>query len=100
MFDSTSRYYGIETATMEITDENGIRREIRYVRRRFIPSPDDSLVFQEHIITHGERPDTLAARYLSDSTFFWQLCDANNLMRPEELTEEPGAAVHIPVPTL
>ena len=100
MFDSTSRYYSLETGTAEILDDKGEKREVKYVRRRFIPSPDNSIVFQEHLVADGERPDTLAALYLHDPTLFWQLCDANTVMQPEELTEEPGATVEIPTPSM
>ena len=38
MFDPTSRYYNVEVATMTVTDSDGLPREIRFVKRRFIPS--------------------------------------------------------------
>ena len=37
MFDPTSRYYTIEVATMTLIDSDGLLREIRFVKRRFIP---------------------------------------------------------------
>lgn len=98
MFDTTSRYYKLETATLETAEEGGGTREIRYVRRRFIPDAEASAAAQEHTVTDGERPDTITARYLGDPTRFWQICDANNAMRPEELTEEAGKRIIIPIP--
>ena len=38
MFEPTSRYYTIETASITITTGDGDLREVRYVKRRFIPS--------------------------------------------------------------
>ena len=46
----------------------------------------------------GERLDHIAAEALGDSTLFWRLCDANNAMRPEELTAVPGAKIRITLP--
>lgn len=100
MFDTTSRYYKLETATLELVDDEGRAREIRYVRRRFIPAADQSDAAREHTVTDGERPDTITGRYLGDPTRFWQICDANNTMRPEELTEDAGKSIIIPVPKL
>ena len=37
MFDPTSCYYNVEVATMTVTDSDGLPREIRFVKRRFIP---------------------------------------------------------------
>lgn len=98
MFDSNSRYASLETATLQVTEQDGRTREIRYVRRRFLPRAENSLSFMEHTVTDGERPDNIAARYLGDPTRFWQLCDANVVMRPEELTDEAGERVKIPLP--
>lgn len=100
MFDKTSRYQSIETATLTVTDADGKSREVRYVRRRFVPRADESLTMSEHTVIDGERPDTIAARYLGDPTRFWQLCDANTTMHPDELTEEAGKSVRIPMPKL
>jgi hypothetical protein len=37
----------------------------------------------------GERLDLIAARYLSDPTWFWRLCDANNAPVPDALAARP-----------
>ena len=95
MFPVTSRYYGIEIAKYETPDG----REIAYLRRRFIPavSPDAPLI-AEHVVKQDERLDNITARYLGDPEQFWRLCDANNAMRPEELTDEIGRRLRIPLP--
>jgi len=100
MFDRTSRYYNVEIQTLEVVDANGRKREIRYALRRFVPRADETLTMSEHTVVDGERPDTLAGRYLGDPTRFWQLCDANTAMHPDELTEEAGVSVKIPMPRL
>jgi nucleoid-associated protein YgaU len=99
MFDETSRYNGLDITTTEITDSDGTVRQVRYVQRRFIPPTDDTLTVVEHIVTAGDRLDNIAARYLGDPLLFWQICDANNILRPEEL-EQPGTSVKITLPNL
>ena len=93
-FPPDSRYHGLETATTEAADG----RTITYVRRRFVPKTEDLSVLHEHVVTEGERPDTLAAKYLGDPEQSWRLCDATGVMRPEELTETPGSRVAIALP--
>jgi hypothetical protein len=46
----------------------------------------------------GERLDNLTARYLGDPTQFWRVCDANEVFRPDELTETPGRTIDIAMP--
>ncbi len=98
MFDRTSRYFNAKTKTLDVVDDEGRTREVRYAERRFIPPDSNSLSMQEHTVLDGERPDSLAARYLGDPTRFWQMCDANNVMHPDELTEDVGVAVRVPMP--
>jgi hypothetical protein len=92
-FPITSRYYGIETATRT---ERG--RTVIYLRRRFVPRPERFELLQEHAVTQGERLDNITAHYLSDPEQFWQLCDANGALRPEELTETIGRRLRITLP--
>jgi len=94
LFAAGSRYYGIDTATM--VDKRGTT--IAYVRRRFVPSREDFQLLQEHTVTQGERLDNIAAQYLGDPTLFWRLCDANNAMRPDDLTVTVGRKLRITMP--
>jgi len=94
LFAPISRYYGVDTATW--TTPQG--KSIVYLRRRFVPPPERFQLLQEHAVTQGERLDNIAARYLGDPTLFWRLCDANNAMRPEELTETIGRTLRITLP--
>lgn len=98
MLDETSRYYNIDTKTIDITDADGSTRQVRYVQRRIIPPPNDALTVIEHTVTQGDRLDNIAARYLGDPTAFWLVCDANNVMRPNDLTDAIGRVIKIVLP--
>jgi hypothetical protein len=93
-FSSGSRYYGIDTGS--IKDVNG--NTIIYLRRRFLPPPDRFFKLQEHTVLQGERLDQVTVQYLGDAERYWQICDANNSVRPEELIEEPGSKIKITLP--
>jgi len=94
MFQITSRYYSIEVVKTETRDG----RKIAYLRRRFIPPMDSVELLFEHAVAEGERPDHIAAEYLGDPEQFWRVCDANNAMRPDELTETIGRRLRITLP--
>jgi len=100
MFDKTSRYYTIGVATMTMLDSDGLPRELRYVRRRFIPPGAGLTTLVEHTVTQGERLDNITARYVGDPTQFWRICDANNVLQPNELTDAVGNAIKIALPRL
>jgi nucleoid-associated protein YgaU len=93
-FSSTSRYYSIATATMV----NSKGETVVFVKRRFVPQPDRFFVLQEHIVKDGERLDNITNQYYGDPERFWQICDANNAMQPNELTEQPDATINITLP--
>lgn len=90
----TSRYYGLETATIKTPDG----REVVYLRRRFVPQPARFALLEEHTVRQGERLDHIAAQHLGDPELFWQLCDANGALRPEELAEPAGRVLRITLP--
>lgn len=94
LFPATSRYYEVETATIETTDE----KTLVYLRRRFVPPPERFELLQEHTVTQGDRLDNIAANYLGDPEQFWRIADANNAMKPEELTEKVGSKLRITQP--
>jgi len=93
-FPSTSRYYNIETATVETKDG----RTLIYIRRRFVPPPERFSLLQEHVVVQGDRLDNITARYLGDPEQFWRVCDSNRAMRPDELTETIGRRLRITLP--
>jgi hypothetical protein len=99
MFDSTSRYTNIATTTISVPDPDDGTREIRYVKRRIIPQSESMTTLVEHTVAQGERLDVVTARYLGDPTQFWRVCDANNILQPEDL-EETGRVIKIAVPDI
>lgn len=96
MFSYTSRYFGIDTANLEVDEET----TVVYVRRRFLPPASRFDLLQMHSVTQGDRLDNIAARYIGDPELFWRICDANNAMRPEDLTaaENIGNQLRITLP--
>jgi hypothetical protein len=100
VFEPTSRYANVETATLTRLDADGQARTIAYKRRRFVPPAKGRATLVEHRFAAGERLDTITARYFGDPTQFWQICDANEVLRPAELTEEIGRPITIAMPGL
>jgi hypothetical protein len=94
MFDPTSRYNAIETATYSTL--NG--RVITYKRRRFLPRGREMSVLSEVVVNQGDQLHLIAARTIGNPEHFWRICDINNAMNPFGLTVEPGHVLRIPVP--
>lgn len=94
IFSSTSRYYGMETTTLEKPDG----KIVAYILRRFVPAPERFSLLYEHVVTQDERLDNITAKYLGDPEQFWRVCDGNGAMRPEELTETIGRRLRITLP--
>jgi hypothetical protein len=94
MLAPTSRYQGIETASLEMPDG----RTVTYLRRRLVPRADRFELLEEHTVTDGDRLDNITARYLGDPEQFHVLCDANNAKHPLELTETVGRKLRITLP--
>ena len=94
LFPPASRYAGIDTKTIE----TGAGLVVIYLKRRFLPSPDNFSLLQKHVVTQGERLDNVTARYVGDPEQFWRICDANGAMRPQELTETIGRRLRITLP--
>ena len=93
-FPPTSRYYGVEVATLDKADGT----KVAYLRRRFLPPHERFALLQEHLVSEIERPDLVAARHMGDPLGFWRIADANAVMRPEALTETPGRRIRITLP--
>jgi hypothetical protein len=93
LFPPSSRYHGLETAVFEQPDGT----KAVWVRRRFVPPPEQFATLTEHTVVQGDRLDNLTARYLGDPEQFWRVCDGNGVMRPEEL-ESIGRRVRITLP--
>jgi len=89
-----SRYASLQTATLETPDGC----VTLYLRRRFVPPADHFAEIQQYIVSQGERIDQLAAKLIGDPEKFWQLCDANNAMTSDDLTETPGRSLRVTLP--
>jgi hypothetical protein len=92
MFSPSSRYSQVLDATYEAPDGTAVT----YKRRRF-PVASQNGPFGYIHVQPEERVDQLAARTLRDPLQFWRLCDANGVMDPFELVENPGRRVRIPL---
>jgi hypothetical protein len=93
-FAANSRYAATETATHTMPDG----REVVYLRRRFVPSPENFALLLEHFVVDGERLDVLTARYIGDPEQFWRVCDANRALLPDDLTAAAGSVIRITLP--
>lgn len=93
-FPITSRYYAIPTA--QWTGPDGT--PVTYVLRRFVPPANRFDLLVEHTVTEGERLDNITAGYLNDPEQFWRICDGNNAMDPNDLTQTPGTIIRITLP--
>lgn len=94
MFEHTSRYYTVETATHTTPDG----RTIAYKRRRFLPQGEKMQTLVEVTVSQGDRLDTITAHTLGDPEQYWRVCDANDCLDPEDLTAKPGSTLRVPLP--
>jgi len=94
MFEPTSRYYSLETALFILPDG----REVRYLRRRFLPRAEEMPLLAEVTVVEGDRLDLITYRTLGDPEQFWRVADANNAMNPTELTSVIGRTLRIATP--
>ena len=91
MFFRGSRYEHVPDA--ELARPDG--RTVRYKRMRFAAPASNAAT---EVAGEGTRPDLLAHRTVGDAEQFWRLCDANDVLRPVDLTAVPGRRVRIPGP--
>jgi hypothetical protein len=93
-FPPNSRYHATPIGKLALPGG----REVAYLKRRLVPPPENFSTLQEHIVAEGDRLDLIAARYLDDPEQYWQLCDANGVLRPDDLTDEIGRRIRITSP--
>jgi hypothetical protein len=93
-FPANSRYQSTGTARLGLPDGS----ELAYLRRRFVPQPDQLATYQEYPVAEGDRLDNIAARLLGDPELFWRICDANRALRPAALVEAIGRRLRITLP--
>ena len=73
-------------------------RVVAFLRRRFVPQPEQFTLIKEHRVVQDERLDNIAHAELGDPLLFWRLCDANRAIRPNELTETVGRRLRVTLP--
>lgn len=80
MFDPKSRYAKLQT--YQVVDRRGRTVPV-------VPVPDAPVqsLLGIHLRKEGQRTDHLAYRYLDDPAGFWRICEMNDAMLPEALTE-------------
>ena len=91
---AASRYHNNDTAKYKTPSG----KTIIYLQRRFLPPSARFSLLQEHVVSDDERLDNITAHYLGDPEQFWRICDANDAMRPDELTETIGRRLRITLP--
>ncbi len=79
MFFDGSRYE--KAGTITVTKADGT---VVTVTKLPLPATKPLLGFHRRL--EGQRLDLIAARYQTDATAFWKLCDANNTMVPDALS--------------
>ena len=86
MFDKKSRYEKLET--YKVTDRRG--RTVNVVP---VPPAPVQTELGVHIMKQGQRLDHLALKYLDDPAGYWRICEMNDVMLPEALTEAQEIAI-------
>lgn len=90
MFTTRSRYASVADATYHAPDG----RTVTYKTLRITP---DAKLIQSHTVAQGDRLDLIAFQEYGDSEQFWRICDGNNALRPDDLTQQNGAQIRIPI---
>jgi hypothetical protein len=86
MFDLKSRY--AKLTTYRLTDRRG--RTVNVVP---VPDPPNDVLLGYHVLRQGQRLDHLAANYLKDPAGYWRICELNDAMLPEALSEVREIAI-------
>lgn len=97
------RYDTSEVASLTVPDSAGEIQPVRYLRRRFVPTPAaQAIPLAYHRVRRQDRLDLISQAYLGDPTAFWLIADANPVLDPDELTapDAEDSTLIIPLPTL
>lgn len=86
MFDDKSRYKQAES--YECTERRG-----RSVKVTTVPVLEGETFRGYHQRIQGQRIDHMAYKYLGDNAGFWRICELNDVMLPEALTEASDIAI-------
>lgn len=91
MFFKGSRYEQVPAREYALSDG----RVVRYKALRRIP---DAAGLSKHVVDEGERLDHIAFEAYRDAERFWRICDANLVVDPRTVTDDPGRVLDIPGP--
>jgi hypothetical protein len=80
LFDSKSRYAQLDS--YEVKDHRG-----RTVKVLPVPDAPEETSIGIHLRLQGQRLDHLAQKYLDDPAGFWRICELNDVMHAEMLSE-------------
>jgi hypothetical protein len=69
---------------------------VSYRARRFLPPPGTLPARRRQRLERGTRLDLFAAQVVGDSLSWWRLCDANAVLSPADLEQDPSHPVRIP----
>jgi nucleoid-associated protein YgaU len=86
----TSRYYLSDV--YDADDAQGVSHATIAIRPP--TPPDPSTVLYSHMVTGSETIEYLAWRYYGDSSLWWQIAEANDLIFPTDI--KAGMALSIP----
>ena len=90
MFTTRSRYSSVANATYQRADG----RTVTYKVLRITPG---TTAIQNHSVVQGDRLDLIAFQQYGDPEQFWRICDGNETINPEDLTDQVGARIRIPI---
>jgi len=93
-FGPESRYYGLPILSQTAPDGT----QMSYVSRRFIPPPESYAVLQRYRVRQGDRVDVIASSILGNPLSYWQICDANLALEPNDITANPGDFIVVTLP--
>lgn len=68
-------------------------RRGRNVQVVSVPNAPRQALLGYHKLIQGQRLDHLAANYTLDEAGFWRICEANDAMLSESLSEKPEIAI-------
>lgn len=91
--DLDSRYRDIDKAEYQFDDG----RKVTYRRRRFLPGAATMATLTLVTVEEDDRLDLLTAANLGNPEHYWQVCDANDVLDPNQL-EIVGRRVRVPIP--
>jgi hypothetical protein len=90
MFTTRSRYASVADTTYHAPDG----RAVKYKTLRVTPGTKS---IQNHTVAQGDRLDLVAFQHYGDAEQFWRICDGNDALRPDDLTQQNGARIRIPI---